>query len=124
MWFDGEGMQHPGYTIENKSRPLGEPVLSNGLFWGDLGLGRYKLGPGQSSTFTIWRHEFTEPFRVGVWLSPEADNKTFSDRAYWSEIVSPKNWLKSATGKGWVGAPFHGGRACPALPERYRSALI
>lgn len=89
MWFDGEGMQHPAYTIEYKSRPVFEPVMSDGLFWGDTGLGRYKLAPAQSSTFTIRRHEFFEPFRVGVWLSPERDNKTFSDRVYWSETVSP-----------------------------------
>src|SRR6267142_177797 len=40
MWFDGEGMQHPAYTIEYSSQRVYEPVLSNGMFSGDMGWGR------------------------------------------------------------------------------------
>jgi hypothetical protein len=89
MWFDGEKKQLPSYCFQYKKLFFSEPVLSNGLFWGDQGLGRYRLGPGEKSTFRIRRSELSEPFRVGVWLSPEADNKTFPDLIYWSETISP-----------------------------------
>ena len=60
-----------------------------GVFWGDTGVGRYQLSPGQSSSFLVHESRLDEPFRVGVWLSPEADNRTFKEQVYWSEPFSP-----------------------------------
>ena len=66
-----------------------EAMPSVGMFWGDTGIGRYELAPRQSSTFLVRRSRLSEPFRVGVWLSPEPDNKSFHDEVYWSETFSP-----------------------------------
>ena len=88
MWYSGEEREHPACCVEYKSMPLSSHS-AGGSLWGDTGLTRYKLGPGQSVVFGINRSEFSEPFRGGVWLSPELVNKTTIDLIYWSEFVSP-----------------------------------
>jgi hypothetical protein len=88
MWFDGEAEDRPACCIEYKSMPVAEHSAGGGL-WGDAGLGRYQLGPGESREFHVVRSKFTGSFRAGVWLSSEADNKTQNDLIYWSDFVSP-----------------------------------
>ena len=90
MWFDGEIRHAPACCIEYKSVPVAEHSKGEmGYYWGDTGLSRYQLASGESMDFHIVRREFTGPFRAGVWLSAEADNKTMDDLIYWSDYVSP-----------------------------------
>lgn len=87
MWYDGEGRESPACCMEYKSMPLAEH--SPGFYWGDTGLGRYKLSPGESGTFRVTRKQFSGPFRAGVWLCEEWDNRTANDSIYWSPYVTP-----------------------------------
>ncbi len=92
MWYDATTVDDPAFSFEYKSRPMSEPYPCNGPFWGDMPpyVNRYRLAPGQSVTFVLdGPRRFLGPFRVGVWLSPEADNKTFNDDIYWSEMFTP-----------------------------------
>jgi hypothetical protein len=88
MWFDGEGRDNPACCIEYKNMPLAEHT-PGGYYWGDTGLGRYMLAPGESSLFNIRREQFSGPFRAGVWLSADPNNETQHDLIYWSNFVSP-----------------------------------
>jgi hypothetical protein len=75
--------------VESKSHPYREIEPVVGLYWGEFGVSRYLLSPDQSVTFLVRRNRFDEPFRVGVWLSPEEDNRSFNEQVYWSETYSP-----------------------------------
>jgi hypothetical protein len=77
LWFDGETRESPMYSLESKNHPYREIEPMVGIFWGHTGIGRYMLSPAQSSTFFVRGSRFDEPFRVGVWLSPEEHNRTF-----------------------------------------------
>lgn len=87
MWYDGEGRESPACCIEYKIMPLAEH--SPGTYWGDTGLERYKLSPGESGTFRVTRKQFSGPFRGGVWLCEEMDNRTADDSIYWSPFITP-----------------------------------
>jgi hypothetical protein len=89
MWYDGERRDHPPCCIQYRSVIQTEACPDMGEFWGDTGLMRYKLAPGEAGTFRVRRSQFLEPFRAGVWLSKEADNRTVNDSVYWSTLVSP-----------------------------------
>jgi hypothetical protein len=89
LWFDGETRERPVYSVESKSHPYLEIEPMFPFNWGEFGADRYMLSPGQSVTFLVDRNRFEEPFRVGIWLSPEKDNKSFREQVYWSEIFFP-----------------------------------
>jgi hypothetical protein len=89
MWYDGEDKQHPACCLEYKSISYsGHSPGGDGL-WGDAGLGRYELTPGQSCEFKVIREKFSEPFRVGVWLGQEINPSEVEDSIYWSAFVNP-----------------------------------
>jgi hypothetical protein len=88
MWFDGETRRTPACCHGYQSQPLID-YDENGMLWGDTGIARFKLAPGEWSQFTVRVLESGGPFRGGVWLCPEEDNKTMNDLLYWSDFVSP-----------------------------------
>ncbi|MFZ0828465.1 MAG: hypothetical protein WAO02_13680 [Verrucomicrobiia bacterium] len=89
MWYDGEGQDHPACCMEYKGMMYSGHSM--GGLWGDTGLGRYELAPGQSRDFIFGRKEFSGPFRVGVWLGEykDMDMKRLDDLIWWSAYVNP-----------------------------------
>ena len=87
MWYDGEDQDHPACCMEYEGMMYSGH--SPGDFWGDAGLGRYELAPGQSVDFIFGRKDFSGPFRVGVWLGEEEDQKTMDDEIWWSAYITP-----------------------------------
>lgn len=84
MWYDGDDRERPPYCIEYK----GIKYWEHSKNVSDMA-GRYELAPGQSVDFRLWRREFSGPFRVGVWLGLEKDQKTMNDDIWWSGYVNP-----------------------------------
>lgn len=90
MWFLGDGKDVDHY-IEWKSLAWYGPRSGfDCSCTGWHGAEQRKLGPGESVTFRAFLGNYPrEPFRVGVRLSPELDNRSQCDRVYWSDWVSP-----------------------------------
>jgi len=91
MWYTGEDQDHPAYCLEYKGMMYSLHTMSDcmGGFWGDTGLGRYELAPGQSRDFIVRRKEFSGPFRVGFWLGEYEDMKRLDDLIWWSAYINP-----------------------------------
>lgn len=87
IWFEGEDNGQPACCLEYKSSPVAEH--SPGMLWGDIPLTMYRLDSGQSNKFVLSRKEFTEPFRVGVWISESRTQEDLQNLIYWSPFINP-----------------------------------
>lgn len=90
MWLFANGELVKCY-LQQKSFSMYDPrPIFNEDDCGWPGWDMRKLGVGECTTFKIpFRGAPQEAFRVGVWLSPEPDNKSRCDLVYWSDYMNP-----------------------------------